>query len=53
MGEQVLADGDAARAVSIFRQVRDMAPDNAEVIGGLARALIAAGESEEAQRDPR
>ena len=48
-GEQVLADGDAVRAVSIFRQVRDMAPDNPEVIGGLARALIAAGESDEAR----
>jgi putative thioredoxin len=48
MGEQVLADGDAARSVNIFRQVREMAPDNAEVIGGLARALVAAGELEEA-----
>jgi putative thioredoxin len=42
MGEQVLADGDPARAVSIFRQVQDMAPDHPEVVGGLARALIAA-----------
>ena len=50
MGEQVLADGDAARAANIFRQVRDMAPDNPEVIGGLARALIAAGESDEARQ---
>src|SRR5690349_18336331 len=49
MGEQVLADGDAPRAVSIFRQVRDMAPENADVIGGLARALVAAGESAEAK----
>ena len=49
MGEQVLADGDAARAVNIFKQVRDMAPDNADVIGGLLRALIAAGESDEAR----
>ena len=49
MGEQVLAEGDAPRAVTIFRQVRDMAPDDPEVIGGLARALIAAGESDEAQ----
>ena len=49
MGEQVLGDGDAPRAVSIFRQVRDMAPDNPDVIGGLARALIAAGETEEAR----
>jgi putative thioredoxin len=49
MGEQVLADGDAPRAVSIFRQILDMAPDNAEVIGGLARALIAADEFDEAR----
>jgi len=49
MGEQILADGDAPRAVSIFRQVRDMAPENAEVIGGLARALVAAGETAEAK----
>jgi putative thioredoxin len=47
MGEQVLADGDAPRAVNIFRQVREMAPENAEVIGGLVRALVAAGESAE------
>ena len=49
MGEQVLADGDAARAVNIFRQVQDMAPDDPAVIGGLARALIAAGEAGEAR----
>ena len=49
MGEQVLAEGDAARDANIFAQVREMAPDNAEVIGGLVRALIAAGEAEEAR----
>ena len=49
MGEQVLAEGDAARAANIFRQVREMAPDNVEVIGGLARALVAADEIEEAR----
>jgi putative thioredoxin len=49
MGEQILSDGDAPRAVSIFRQVRDMAPDNAEVIGGLVRALIAADQIAEAR----
>jgi putative thioredoxin len=49
MGEQVLTEGDAARAANIFRQVRDMAPDNPEVIGGLARALIANGECTEAR----
>ena len=50
MGEQILADGDAPRAVSIFRQVREMAPENPDVIGGLARALIAAGDIEEARQ---
>jgi len=49
MGEQILAEGDGARAVSIFRQVRDMAPDDTEVVGGLVRALIAAGETDEAR----
>ena len=49
MGEQVLAEGDATRAANIFKQVREMAPDNPEVIGGLARALIAAGETSEAR----
>jgi len=49
MGEQVLADGDAARAANIFRQVQEMAPDNPEVIGGLVRALVASGEKDEAR----
>jgi putative thioredoxin len=47
MGEGVLADGDAERAVSIFRQILDMAPENPVVIGGLARALLAAGRPDE------
>jgi len=50
MGEQVLAEGDAPRAASIFRQVRDMAPENAEVVGGLVRALVAADETDEARQ---
>jgi putative thioredoxin len=50
MGEQVLADGDAERAVNIFRQVQELAPDDAAVIGGLARALIAAGRPDEARQ---
>ena len=49
MGEQILADGDAPRAVSIFRQIQDMTPDNPEAIGGLVRALVAAGETDEAR----
>ena len=49
MGEQVLADGDAPRAVGIFRQIVDMAPEHGEALSGLARALIAAGQTEEAK----
>lgn len=49
MGESVLAEGDAPRAVSIFRQIQDMAPDNPVVIGGLARALLSSGQTEEAR----
>ena len=49
MGEQILAEGDAARAVSVFAQIREMAPDDADVAGALARALVAAGEIQEAQ----
>lgn len=50
MGEQVLADGDAARATNIFRQVFDMAPESPEVLGGLVRSLIADGKSDEASQ---
>jgi putative thioredoxin len=49
MGESVLADGDAPRAVSIFRQVHEMAPENPAVIGGLSRALLEAGQADEAR----
>ncbi|MEO8546837.1 MAG: tetratricopeptide repeat protein [Sphingomicrobium sp.] len=49
MGEQILTEGDAARAASVFRQIREMAPDDAEVTGALVRALVAAGETDEAQ----
>src|SRR6476469_9642683 len=50
MAEQVLAEGDAPRAANIFRQVRDMAPENAEVVGGLVRALVAADQTDEARQ---
>jgi putative thioredoxin len=49
MGEDVLAGGDAARAESIFAQIRDMDPANPAVIGGLARAMIAGGRTDEAR----
>jgi putative thioredoxin len=48
MGEEILTEGDGPRAVSIFQQIMDMAPDNPAVISGLARALVAAGSVEEA-----
>ena len=49
MGEQILAEGDAARAANVFRQIQEMAPDRPDVVGGLARALIAGGETDEAR----
>lgn len=49
MGEEVLEGGDAPRAVNIFQQVRELAPDDPAATGGLARALIAAGETEQAR----
>ena len=49
MGEQVLEQGDAERAVSIFAQLGEMAPNESQVIAGHARALLAAGRKDEAQ----
>jgi putative thioredoxin len=49
MAEQVLCEGDAARAANIFEQIRAMAPDDAEALGGLARALVADGRIDEAR----
>jgi len=48
MAEQVLADGDAPRAENVFRQILEVAPDHPEVVGGLARALLAQGGRDEA-----
>ncbi len=48
MGEEVLAGGDAERALSVFAQIADMAPDNAAAIGGQLRALTALGRTDEA-----
>jgi putative thioredoxin len=49
MAEQVLAEGNAERSVNIFRQIHDMAPERPEVVGGLARALVAANQADEAR----
>jgi len=48
MAEDVLAGGDAERALSIFAQIGEMAPDNAEALGGQIRALAALGQADEA-----
>ena len=49
MGEQVLEEGDAERALSVFTQLVEMAPDNAAAIAGHARALVALGQLDEAE----
>ena len=49
MGVEVLAGGDPERAANIFRQVREMAPEDAAAPGGLVRALVADGKMDEAR----
>lgn len=49
MGEEALGQGDAARGASIFAQIRDLAPDDAQAAGGLVRALAADGRADEAR----
>jgi putative thioredoxin len=48
MGEEVLAGGDGERAVGIFAQIAEIAPESAAAQSGLIRALIAAGHKDEA-----
>jgi putative thioredoxin len=48
MAEEVLGSGDAARALSVYEQIGEMAPDHPEVAGGRARALVALGRIDEA-----
>ncbi len=49
MGEEVLSGGDAERALGIFAQIVQMAPDNVEAQAGLLRAMIEAGHVEDAE----
>ncbi len=49
MGEDVLGSGDGERAAGIFSQIVEIAPDNAEAHAGLIRALVMAGQSEQAE----
>lgn len=48
LGEEVLASGDGEGAVGIFTQIAEIASDNAVAQSGLIRALIAAGQKDEA-----
>jgi len=48
MGEDVLESGDGERAASVFAQIIEMVPDNAQAHSGLIRALTLAGHVEEA-----
>lgn len=49
MAEEILESGDAERALSVYAQIAQMAPENVEVLAGQARALIALGQLDEAQ----
>ena len=49
MGEELLAGGEADRALSVFAQIAEMDPDNPEVVAGQARALVALGQLDEAE----
>ncbi|MET0248361.1 MAG: tetratricopeptide repeat protein [Sphingobium sp.] len=49
MGEELLAGGEAERALSVFQQIGDIAPDNVDAIARGARALVALGHIDEAE----
>ena len=49
MGEQVLAEGDADRALLVFEQIAEMAPEHPQIAAGRARALLALGRTDEAE----
>ena len=49
MGQAVLTDGDATRALSIFEQVAELAPDHVPAIAGHAQALLQLGRVNEAE----
>lgn len=49
MGEEALAGGDAERALSIFDQLLEMAPEQPAILSGRVRALVAAGAHDEAE----
>ena len=50
MGEDVLASGDGERALGIFGQIVDMAPEHPAALSGLIRALVGVGDLEAADQ---
>ena len=54
MGEEALAGGDSERAAGMFMQILDIAPEDApeaaQAVSGLARALVAMGNLDEARQ---
>ncbi len=48
MGDEVLAGGDGERAVGIFSQIAEIAPESVAAQAGLVRALILMGQLDEA-----
>lgn len=49
MGEEVLENGDGERALAIFSQIAEIAPDSAQAHAGVIRALVLADQLEEAE----
>jgi putative thioredoxin len=48
MGEEILAEGDGERALTVFDQIAEIAPDHPAVLSGRVRALVAANRTDEA-----
>jgi len=48
MGEEILAEGDGERALGVFDQIAEIAPDHPAVLSGRLRALVAAHRIDEA-----
>ncbi|MEO7690668.1 MAG: tetratricopeptide repeat protein [Sphingomonas sp.] len=48
MGEEILAEGDGERALGVFDQIAEIAPEHPAVLSGRLRALVAAHRIDEA-----
>ena len=49
MGEEILAEGDGERALGVFNQLAEIAPEHPAVLSGRLRALVAANRIDEAE----